>query len=161
MSSLYTSHYSRLIALITHLGATNKASRTPTFIAQDLQLEMQEVLDTLTAFPAYFRQSRKTSSDPKSKGDHYFTLHLRYSRRATAQKHGEASQPLSTDEIHMLLSLVTHMLEQEQANERVYTGLEKNYQSLDNSNRVTMYAAIIAAFIAAIGAIIAAGFKAS
>ena len=95
MSQSYTEHYSRLIALITHLGATEKASRTPTFIASDLRLAKGEVLDTLKQFPAYFRESRTISKDPKSKGDHYFTLHLRYSRRTIDKNSGEKSKPLS------------------------------------------------------------------
>lgn len=161
MKASYTEHYERLIALITHLGATDKASRTPTFISKDLGLIKNEVESTLKNFPAYFRESRNQSEDVKSQGDKYFTLHLRYSRRNFDKKADESSQPLLTEEINMLLGLVTHMLEQEQENSRTYSSLQQSYKNLEGINKITMFAAIGAAIIAAIGAIVAAVIAAS
>lgn len=161
MKASYTEHYERLVALITHLGATDKASRTPTFMAKDLRLEKEQVLNTLKSFPAYFRESRTASQDARSEGDKYFTLHLRYSRREIDRNADENSRPLSTEEINMLLGLVTHMLEQEQENSRAYSNLEQSYKNLESTNKITMVAAIGAAIIAAIGAVVAAIIAAS
>jgi hypothetical protein len=156
VNKLYIENYNMLIALITHLGATDKASRTPTSIANDLRFEKDKLLFTLDNFPAYFRKSKKTSDKDKSQGDHFFTLHLRYSRRKLDKSAEGESQPLSTEEINMLLGLVTHMLEQEQENSRVYKNLEQSYRNLENTNKITMFAAIGAAVIAGISAVVAA-----
>jgi len=152
----YTENYNLLVALITHLGATDKASRTPTSIARDLRFDKEKVVFTLDNFPAYFRKSKKISDNSNSQGDHFFTMHLRYSRRKLDKNSEGESQPLSTEEISMLLGLVTHMLEQEQENSRVYKNLEQSYKNLENTNKITMFAAIGAAIIAAIGAVVAA-----
>ena len=152
MSLEYSERFDLLVALINHLGATDKASRTPTFISEDLGFEKNKVLNVLNGFPAFFRRSKKTSNKERSKGDHFYTLHLRYSRRSIDNDEEGSSQPLSTDEINMLLNLVTHMVQQEQENSRAMQELQQSYKNLENTNKITMVAAIVAA----LGAIIAA-----
>lgn len=154
----YTMHFDTLVALLTHLSATDRASRTPTYVANDLGLSKEEVLQVLEGFPAFFRKSRKTSNIAESKGDHFYTVHLRYSRRKLDNEEDGESQPLSTDEIDILLNLVSHMVTQEQENSRVVMELKENYKNLQATNKVTMIAAIIAAISAVIAAFVGSNY---
>jgi len=140
MTSKYTKHFSTVVALITHLGATNRRSRTPTFIGTDLGLDKQDVISVLRLFPSVFRESRTVSTEQESKDDHFYTLHLRYSRRTDDDDKAGESLPLSTDEIGMLLDLVAHMTHQEQQ---------------QKTNMFSMLAAIIASVSALFAAYIA------
>ncbi|MCH7958719.1 MAG: hypothetical protein IID08_01220 [Candidatus Hydrogenedentes bacterium] len=141
MEISYSENFNILVALITHLGATDRASSTPTVIARKLGFEKGKVVDVVEGFPAFFRESRRTSKDEVSKGDHFYTLHMRYSRRKLDKEEDGESQPLATDEIVMLINLVAHMVEQEQQNSR---------------SKYTSIFTLIAAIIAAIAAIFAA-----
>lgn len=154
METPYTSNFDMLVALIVHLGATDRASRTPTFIAADLGFEKASVLQALERFPAFFRKSRITSTKDKSLGDHFYTLHLRYSRRRLDDREDGESQPLSTDEIDMLISLVANMVEQEQENSRALQELQQSFKTLESTNKITMIAAILAAITAIIAALV-------
>ncbi len=80
------------------------------------------------------------SAEEESKGDHFYTLHLRYSRRTDDDDKAGQSLPLSTDEIGMLLDLVAHMTHQEQQ---------------QKTNMFSMRAAIVASVSALIAAYIA------
>lgn len=157
METPYSNDFDVLVALINHLGATDRASRTPTFIASDLGFEKERVLNALTNFPAFFRKSRKTSNKEKTLGEHFYTLHLRYSRRNKDNEEEGESQPLSIEEINMLVNLVAHMVEQEQENSRNMNELNQSYKNLASTNKITMVAAIIAA----LGAIIVAAIVGS
>lgn len=161
MHTRYSDHFDTLVALISHLGATDKASRTPTRMAKDLGFAKEEVQNTLDFFPSFFRKSRHSSNEPATKDDHFYTLHLRYSRRKSDDENGEKSQPLGTDEINMLLNLVAHMVEQEQENSRTYKNLEQSYRNLERTNKITMYSAIAAATISAIAAVVVVILKIS
>jgi len=120
----YSDNFDLLIALICHLGSTDRASRTPTFIAKDLSFEKNNVETVLNGFPAFFRRSSNTSKKPDSQGDHFYTLHLRYSRRRIDAEEDGESNPLSAEEIDMLINLVTDMVSQEQANSRSFNELQ-------------------------------------
>ena len=157
MEYTYSESFDLLISLICHLGSTDKASRTPTFVASDLSFEKSEVLYVLDNFPAFFRKSKKTSNNDKSKGDNFYTLHLRYSRRNIDNEDEGESQPLTINEIDMLINLVTHMVSQEQENSRALNELQQSYHNLEATNKITMAAAIVAA----IGAIIASAIQLS
>jgi len=159
MDTPYSDNFDVIVALITHLGATHKASRTPTFAAKDLGFNKLKVQSVLDQFPTFFRKSQNVSKKEKTLGDHFYTLHLRYSRRALDDDENGASQPLSTEEVDMLLRLVTHMVEQEQENSRAFRELEQSYRNLVASSKWTMIAAIAAAVISAIGAVIAVAMK--
>ncbi|MHC4160235.1 MAG: hypothetical protein ACYSSO_14275 [Planctomycetota bacterium] len=152
METPYTNNFDLLVAVVTHLGATHKASRTPTFIARKLGFEKDNVVDVLGRFPGFFRKSRRTSKNDKSLGDHFYTLHLRYSRRKLDKEDEGESQPLSTEEIGMLVNLIARMVEQEQENSRTMQELKQSYKNLESTNKITMVAAIVAAM----GAIVAA-----
>lgn len=89
-----------------------------------------------------------------SLGDKYFTLHLRYSRRKIDNDEDGESQPITTEEIDMLISLITHMVAQEQENSRALQDLPKSYKNLESTNKFTMAAAIVAALGAIFGGII-------
>ena len=58
METMYSDNFDFLVSLICHLGSTDKASRTPTFIAKDLSFETQDVEKVLASFPAFFRRSK-------------------------------------------------------------------------------------------------------
>ena len=140
MTIKYTKNFSTVVALITHLGATNRRSRTPTFIGTDLGLDKQDVVSVLRLFPSVFRESKNVPTKEDSKGDHFYTLHLRYSRRTDDDEKSGQSEPLSTDEIGMLLDLVAHMTHQEQQ---------------QRTNMFSMLAAIVASASALIAAYMA------
>ena len=152
MSQKYSDNFDTLVALITHLSSTHRASRTPTYISKNLSLEKSLVIKTLEEFPAFFRKSKKVSTDQESEGDYFYTVHLRYSRRKLDKNENGESQPLSADEITTLLNVVTSMVSQEQETSRTIMELKENYKSLFKTNIATMVAAIVAA----IGAIAAA-----
>ncbi|MDQ6990308.1 MAG: hypothetical protein Q9M11_01075 [Mariprofundaceae bacterium] len=154
MKTPYSESFDLLVALISHLGSTDKASSTPTRIASNLGLEKQRVLNVLESFPAFFRKSNNTSNHDKLAGDYYYTLHLRYSRRKIDHEEDGASQPLTTEEIKMLINLVTHMVQQEQENSRSMIELQQSYKNLESTNKVTMYAAIIATVVGIAGVIV-------
>ena len=82
----------------------------------------------------------------------FFTLHLRFSRRRIDNDEEGESLPLSTEEIGILINLVSHMVVQEQENDRTMQELQQSYKNLESTNRFTM----IAAIIAAVGAVVAA-----
>lgn len=148
MEQRYSNNFDSLVALITHLSSTSHKSRTPSNIAKSLSFDPKEVLEVLETFPAFFRKSKNT----KERGEHYFTVHLRYARRKQEKKDGENSKPLEPEELSSLIDLVTHMVTQEQETNRLYLDLKERYRNLFWSNIITMAAAIIAAIAAVISA---------
>ena len=149
----YCENLETLIALITHLGATDRASRTPTCIAEDLGISKEKVQHVLQEFPGFFRRSKNSSKEEKSRGECFYTLHLQYSRRLQDKEEEGKSQPLKTDEIDMLISILSHMVAQEQENVRAEAMIAQGYEKLESSNRSTMIAATIAAIASVFAAI--------
>lgn len=148
MEQRYSDNFDNLVALITHLSSTSYKSRTPSNIAKSLSLDSSKVQATLEEFTAFFRKSKKASEI----GEHYFTVHLRYARRKQEDQDSEVSKPLEPEELSSLINLVTHMVSQEQETSRLYLDLKERYRGLFVTNIATM----IAAGIAALGAITSA-----
>lgn len=141
----YSDHVETLIALVTHLGMTRYKSRTPSKIAESLDLDQQEVIFILEHFRGLFRKSKNTSSS----GEHFYTLQLRYARRWLAQEPQEGEEdpepvePINSDSLTALLNYILEMVEQEQTTTR---------QS--SSNKIVIIASVIAAISALCGACI-------
>ena len=142
----YTKHFDTLVALVTYLSSTNAESRTVPNLADDLALEPDEVRDVVTQFPAFFRQSAK----PNSKGEMFYTVHLRYARRYDKQGVRVPTEPLSPEELTTLLDLISKMVAQEHETSRLYLDMQERNRNLFWTSLITMFAAITAAVVAII-----------
>ena len=140
----YSDHLDTIVALITHLAMTKHKSRTPSKMARQLSLDQDKTLYVLNNFKGLFRRSCRKQD---KRGEHYYTLQLRYARRwledADDDDQGEDSQgePLESNYLSTLLDFVANRAEQEQESRR---------------QKSSNYAMLIGAWIAAIAAIIAA-----
>lgn len=136
----YTDNFDTLVALIIHLSNTDFESRTVPPMAKDLSLDVQKVRKVVEQFPAFFRKSKRTDS----KGEHFYTVHLRYSRR---KRDGEnvRTEPLKPEELSSLLDLISKMVANENEMSRLYLDLQQRNRTLLRTNIITMVAALIAA----------------
>jgi hypothetical protein len=112
-------------------------------------LEETEVKEVLTLFPGFFRRSKRQSSQ----GEYFYTVHLRYARRALD---GVASKTLTPDELSSLLNLVSHMTAQEHETSLLYIEMREEQKTLKQTNRITLIVAIVSAVAAISAAIIGA-----
>ena len=144
----YSDHVDILVALVTHLGMTRYKSRLPSKIAKYLDIDEGETVKVLENFKGLFRKSIGVSSH----GEHYYTLQLRYARRwldqekdkdQDGEEEEEPREPIGAEYLSALLNFIISMVVQEQSSSR---------QLL--TNRITLYASIIAAVAAIIAAII-------
>jgi hypothetical protein len=143
----YTENFDTLIAVVTHLSNTDFESRTVTPMAKDLGLDPNKVRYVVENFPAYFRKSKMADS----KGEHFYTVHLRYARR---KKDGERvdTEPLKPEEFSSLLDLISKMVANESETSRLHLDLEHRNKTLLWTNVITMVAALVAAGAAIVAA---------
>ena len=146
----FSTHLQELVALITYLSCTTFQSRRAGPMALDLGLDEAPVRRTLKAFPAFFRQSRRTDSS----GEPFWTTQLRYALRPDSEEDPEAeTQPLRPAEIATPLPFITEMVAQEQESGRLSRELATRYTALLRTTRFTLAAAILSAVVAlAVGA---------
>ncbi len=140
----YSDNLDVLVALVTFLAMTNHKSNTPTYLANNLGLDITKTKNTLQIFDGLFRESKK----PAENGENYFTLHLRYALRWKQKNDNaendddEVREPLGAEYLDTLLNFITQMVEQEQTNHRQ-----------QSSNKVTLTAARVAAGVAFISVV--------
>ena len=164
-SSPYTDYFDPLVALVTHLSATDRRSRTIPRLARDLAFPEADVRKVLEGFRGLFRRSSKTSKE----GEYFYTVHLRYARRPSPRgaqpQEGDDEEPgpLDSSEISALLQLISSMVSQEKETSRLLLAQHEAFRRLlveieerDRASTKTRSSTLIAASIAAIAAIIAA-----
>ncbi|MBF4360247.1 hypothetical protein EAY21_25920, partial [Vibrio anguillarum] len=89
-------------------------------IADSIGLDVEDVENVLDGYPAFFRKSSNLSAQKEP----LYSLHIRYARRVKKQIEGESSlkewsAPLSSEEMQILLNLVTNMIGLEAENRRL------------------------------------------
>src|ERR1700753_4305051 len=100
----YAKHYEILTAVVTHLAVNKWCIRQPTGIARDLSIDdVDTVREVLKSFKGLFRESAGRSKDHD---DHYYSLHLRFSRNTNGSSDEERS-PLETGDLFSLLRFVS------------------------------------------------------
>jgi hypothetical protein len=100
----YAKHYEILMAVVTHLAVNKWCIRQPKGIAKDLSIDdVDSVRAVLKTFKGLFRESLGTSKDH---GEHFYSLHLRYARDASAVSN-EERPPLDPDILFSLLRFVS------------------------------------------------------
>jgi hypothetical protein len=141
----FSSHLQELVALITYLSCTTFRSRRAKPLAKDLGLDEGAVRRTLEAFPAFFRQSRRTDDS----GEHFWTTQLRFALRPGESDDPDAeTEPLRPDEVAPTLAFISEMVAQEQESGRLSRELATRYTSLLRTTRFTLAAAVLAALAA-------------
>jgi hypothetical protein len=128
----FTDNFNTLVALVTHLSNTDYESRTVPGIARDLNLAADQVRRVLDEFSAFFRRSQRADEA----GDHYYTVHLRYARRAHDQDR-VPTERLKPEELATMFDLIATMVKNESQLAELH---QRNWTIL-----VTMIAAVIAA----------------
>jgi hypothetical protein len=147
---MYSKYLDILIALMTNLALTNAKSRTVPRLASELAFLESDVRATLEAFTGIFRKSKNTDS----KGEHFFTLHVRFALRATEQEDGPLPN-VRPELLKVLLEFVSQRAAAEAEEQRFR-------QELDHTARnakLAAGAALCAAVFAAIAVILAAILK--
>jgi hypothetical protein len=170
-STPYTDYFDQLVALVTHLSATQRKSRTVPRLAVALGFTENEIEVVLTGFRGLFRRSRKPGDD-----GYFYTVHLRYARWSVRQgQHEEdddSHEPLAPSEISALIQLISSMVSHEQETSRLLMAQKEETSRLlmaqddgvkrlsaeikqrDRSARVSAVSSILAAVVAAIAAVI-------
>ncbi|UAA39153.1 hypothetical protein KIH87_01955 [Paraneptunicella aestuarii] len=121
----YSDHVDVLLALVTNLAMTDKASLTPRRLAKYLNLEEQEVCTVLDGFPGLFRKSRvKEKNPPEGKvAQHFYTLQIRYSRRYLELNGDDddpnPQEPLSAELFNSLVRFISEQVNLEHENDRL------------------------------------------
>lgn len=140
-----------LCALITHLGAHEKwQSRTPSEIAGSLAMERSEVERVLGSYPCFFRESANRKNNERC-----FTVHLRYARRKISPTTGShESEPMTPEEIGMLVSTLTQMVGLEKEESHFLRELRSNNKRQTFTNLVALAVAVIAAISALVVALL-------
>lgn len=161
-STPYTDYFDPLVALVTHLSATQRKSRTVPNLARDLGFSEKEARTVVEGFRGLFRQSRTRNAS----GERSYAVHLRHARRPLRGAHDaddEEQGPLESEEISALLQLVSSMVTQEKETSRLLIEqkdalhrLRLDLEQRDRSLRVTGIWSMLAASLAAIAAIFAA-----
>jgi hypothetical protein len=145
----YTENFDTLVALVTYLASTEFKSRTIPPMAMDLGLDAEEVKSVLQKFTGFFRKSINVDD----RGEHSYTLHLRFARRRL--EGGVISgEPLKPEEFATLLDLISKMVANENEMSRLYLDLEQRNRTLLRTNIITMIAALVAAGTAIVTAFI-------
>ncbi|RCU45632.1 hypothetical protein EZV61_15085 [Corallincola luteus] len=144
--------YHFLVALISHLSATQHKNRTPRDIAGSLAMDHQEVERVLLAYPGFFRQSINRSQHT---GERLFTVHLRYALRRKGEGSNNYNEPLPPDSIALMLSLVAEMV----SNERQESRMKADLQQRNKATRWTVLVAVGTALLSSFTALLVAIVK--
>ena len=113
----FTRDFHILTALICHLSATHWKSRTPSEIAGSLAMERSEVERILLAYSGFFRESKNKQEGTK---EQMFTVHFRYVlRRRDHGTNASVSDPLTSEQIAVMLNLLTEMIAAESEERRL------------------------------------------
>jgi hypothetical protein len=136
----YTENFNTLVALVTYLASTEFKSRTIPPMARELGLDLEEASAVLQKFTGFFRKSIYVDE----RGEHSYTLHLRFARRRLEDK-VVSSDPLKPEELTTLLDLISKMVANENETSRLYLDLEQRNRTLLWTNMITMIAALVAA----------------
>lgn len=144
----YADHIDVLTALVTYLALTEKISRRPYYLAEDLGLPKPSVVETLEAFPGIFRRSRRTGDTPDGPQP-YFTLHARYALRAQQDEDDQAAvATLAPDLLRVLLDFVSARARTEEETVRQ----ERTQKYTLVTAMLAFVAAVVAAIIGAVTA---------
>lgn len=137
----FTSDFHMLTALICHLSATHWKSRTPSEIAGSLAMERNEVLRVLNDYPGFFRKSKNMK---QGTNEEMFTVHFRYAlRRKHPETNQSVSEALSSEQVTVMLNLLTEMIVAESEERR----LEKDISVRKFNIKLTAFVAIASALI--------------
>lgn len=116
----YSDNIDYLVSSILYLGSHKFYwARTPRGMASELSLDELRLKDVFDAFPGIFRKSSK----PGDHNQHFYSLQARYAQR----EGGDTSEPekisyiepLTTENINLLLDFVLKMTEHEKTDKRV------------------------------------------
>ncbi len=158
----YSQNLDVLIALISHLGLCNQKSRTPTFIAKDLGIEVSKIQDSLEGFSGIFRRSKNKSKS----GESYYTLQIRFALRGSQysdETEGKEGTALEIDHIISLMNFVSDQAQKEQDADLALKGLKESSKRLEqdflvaqkqiNQGRLAAFLALAASIIATISSL--------
>lgn len=112
MKASYSDSLDTLIALVTQMAMGKYTHRTPAGLSKDASIDEAEIRRTLEAFNGMFRKPSVPSSD----GNPRYGLHLRYAREQAAgrpQSEDGGTEPLSTEDLTVLLNFVSERASQE------------------------------------------------
>jgi hypothetical protein len=120
----FSDDFQMLCALITHLGAHEKwQARSPSQVAGRLAMPQDEVERVLGSYPCFFRES----TNKNKQGERLFTVHLRYARRVLDPETGShVSQPMTSDEIGLLIDTLVKMVSMESQESRFVRELQQS-----------------------------------
>ena len=137
----FTRDFHILTALICHLSATHWKSRTPSEIAGSLAMKHDEVKRVLLGYPGFFRESKNRKEATKER---MFTVHFRYAlRRKDPDTNRNVSEALSSENISVMLNLLTEMIAAESEERR----LDKDIKIRKFNIKLTAMVAIASALI--------------
>ena len=137
----FTRDFHILTALICHLSSTHWRNRTPSEIAGSLAMDRGEVERTLLSYPGFFRESKNRK---KETNERLFTVHLRYAlRRRDPETNERISDPLTSEQITVMLNLLTEMITAESEERR----LDKDIKVRKLNIKLTAIVAITSALI--------------
>lgn len=148
----YSEHTELLTALVSYLALTRHKSRTPTGIARDLGLSEAEVVKVLDGFPGLFRKSKNTATRGSRKGQHFYTLHVRYAIRDIDDADEDDPEPreaLPADYVVALFDVIGNRSSEERSEAHAL----KQNKITTIGVWIAAVAAVLAAVIAAIGQI--------
>lgn len=116
----YSQNFTTLIALVTYLAVRegeSDAVNAPR-LADYLGLNETEVVRVLEHFNGLFRSSRKSYESQDYGKQKNYSLLLRYAHRKYSDGNFESSDPLTNDDLRMLLDFITVQFREEQETER-------------------------------------------
>lgn len=154
----YSEHFETIIALVTYLAVCNRYSEkydktidnaNAGWLAIHLGLEENEVKMVLGRYKSLFRESKWKYGGEEYEEQYRYSLLLRYAHRPyTDQSAPDASQPLTNEELFLLLNFISDKAREEQE--------EKQHLANSRNQKMAMYIAVLSAMIAAGASIIAA-----
>jgi|GEM_PF-4235605 len=120
----YSDNYDVLVALIIHLSACERRSKSPNDIHKAIGevFEEQDIKETLNQFPSFFRKGRDDQN--------VYTVHLRYAKRLK-QNGKTISAPLNEEEIGIQLAQLSKMIEIEREDNRLEKRIEETGKNLE------------------------------
>ena len=140
----YSDHVDILIAAIQYLGRSRPWARTPSFMANELGLDTEQLKGVFNGFPGIFRRSRQPAKHTNG-AEYYYSLQARYAQRPDYSKSDRETKinPLTPEEIATLLNFVLDAVR-----------LEHDRKHVLQTNAI----AVTAAIVSSISAVIAAFF---
>ena len=143
----YSDHVDILVAAIQYLSRSGPWARTPSFMANELGLDADQLKTVFDGFPGIFRRSRQPAKHTDGT-EHFYSLQARFAQRADYSTSDRETKinPLTPEEIAQLLEFVLDAVR-----------LEHERKHVSQTNLIAVTAAVVSSISAVIAALFSGG----